>query len=140
MVLLTISSPYRAIQRGLLIMSKSGVGSFKLEIIKNQILNLKEGVLKQLMESLPSSELKDFIILAEQVLSDREVQFKFSKESRDNWYDTFFNIYSESDEELVLERLKEIREINEVDFVDEYNYLSMWYNRETNVGGMYNCF
>ena len=121
-------------------MSKSRIGSFKLEIIKNQLLSMKEGVLREVMDSLPTKDIKGFIILAEQVLSSREVPFKFNKECRDSWYSTFDNIYSDSDEGLVLERLEQIKSQVDIGFKEEYQYLSSWYKRECSVGGLYNFF
>ena len=120
-------------------MSKSAISMFKLELIKHQILNNPEA-LEEVLRSLEVPELKKVIILAEEVLASATPKFQFKKEDRDSWYKTFEGIYSDGDEHLVIERLEQIRLFADISFIEEYQYLCSWYQKELKMGGLYNFF
>lgn len=114
------------------------MSKIKMKLATDWLKNVEQTKLKEIVKSL-DSDTYDKLFWA---LMNRDIEeFKFNmKTYMHEWKPEFDERYTSLDMSLVLERLETTQDNVDIDLATEYHYLRYWFNKELEVGGMFNYF
>jgi hypothetical protein len=112
--------------------------NIKMKLATDWIKNVEQSKLKEIVKSL-DSDTYDKLFWA---LMGRDIEeFTFSmREYLEEWRPEFEDRYTSFDMGLVIERLDKTKDNIDNDLATEYHYLQYWFNKESQVGGIFNYY
>ena len=114
------------------------MNKIKMKLATDWLKNVEQAKLKEIIKSL-DSDIYDKLFWS---IMNRDIEeFKFSmKTYMNDWKPEFDERYTSLDINLVLERLETTENNIDLDLATEYHYLRYWFDKESEVDGMFNYF
>ena len=114
------------------------MNKIKMKLATDWLKNVEQAKLKEIIKSL-DSDTYDKLFWS---IMNRDIEeFKFSmKTYMNDWKPEFDERYTSLDINLVLERLETTKDNVDTDLATEYHYLRYWFDKESEVDGMFNYF
>ena len=114
------------------------MNKIKMKLATDWLKNVEQAKLKEIVKSL-DSDTYDKLFWS---IMNRDIEeFTFSMKTYMNeWKPEFDERYTSLDMSLVIERLETTKDNVDLDLATEYHYLRYWFDKESEVDGMFNYF
>ena len=114
------------------------MNKIKLNMITNWLKNVDQSELKTIVETL---DTPTYDKLFWSIMNRDVEEFTFSmKTYMNDWKPEFEQRYTSLDMAIIMERLELTENNVDLDLATEYHYLQYWFDKESEVGGMFNYF
>jgi len=109
-----------------------------LKTINNWLTTCEPKDLKEIVKGLDS---QTYDKLFWSIMDETVEEFEFNmKDYMNDWKPEFDERYTSLDREIIVERLELTQNNVDLDLTTEYHYLQYWFDKESEVGGMFNYF
>lgn len=114
------------------------MSKIKMKLAIDWLKNVEQAKLKEIVKSL-DTDTYDKLFWS--IMNRDTEEFKFSmKTYMNDWKPEFDERYTSLDMNLILERLELTENNIDLDLATEYHYLRYWFDKESEVDGMFNYF